>query len=164
MKKFVVFIFFNAFLFFHLVGQNQSAFQTKITGSRFSISQQIEFQHNIKNSFLAIGVGYDIGRAIQYQHFAPSVQLGYAHALIQHEKLSVLIQINQVTLFRLYPSNSNLTLHSTSFGYALSYGARWQLIQELGLGMALLSPSMGSKQLVHDFRFSFGVRRILSKN
>lgn len=164
MNKFVVLFFFNTFLGNHLVGQNHTAWQTKITGTRFSLTQQFDFQYRIKNNLLELGLGYDLGRLIQYQHFAPGLQLSYAHELVQQEQLTVSFQMNYVALLRLYPSNPKLTLHASYFGYGLSFGARWQFIQDLGLGLAILSTNAGSVQLMHDFRFSFGVRHIFKRN
>lgn len=164
MIKFVVLVFFNTILGNYLVCQNHAAWQTKITGTRFSLTQQFDFQYKIKNNFIELGLGYDLGRMMQYQHFTPCLQMSYAHTLVQQEQLTVSAQMNYVTLLRLYPSNPKLTLHASYFGYGLSFGARWQFIQDLGLGLAILSTNPGSVQLMHDFRLSFGVRHIFKTN
>ena len=133
-----------------------------VLGTRQSLVNYLDYGFQFKKYRAEIAFGYDLGRLVQYQHFAPSVSLGFAHQLIDSEKTKVDFKTHFLNQRNMYPSNNSLVLNGLYAGYELRIGSRIQFSQRLLIGLTHSQALSGYSKMTHDFILSAGVNYVFA--
>jgi hypothetical protein len=128
-----------------------------VLGTRQSLVNYLDYGLQFKKYRAELAFGYELGRAAQYQHFAPAFGFGLGFELMNQEKLHLDLKSNFLCLRNQYPSNSSIVSRSFYMGYELRIGEKIQLSQRLSLGLLHNEALSGYNKLIHDFLFSCGV-------
>jgi hypothetical protein len=128
-----------------------------VLGTRQSLVNYIDYGLQFKKYRAELAFGYELGRAVQYQHFAPALGFGLGFELMSQEKLHLDLKSNFLCQRNQYPSNSSIVSRSVYMGYELRLGQKIQFSQRLSLGLLHNEALSGYNKLIHDFLFSCGV-------
>jgi hypothetical protein len=156
-NKFLVFFFV---LLFTQMAQGQTWSHKAgigVLGTRQSLVNYLDYglQYNKYRAELALG--YELGRAVQYRHFAPTFGFGLGIELMHQQKLFLDLKTDFLCQRNQYPSNSAIVSRSLYTGYELRIGEKIQFSQRLSLGLLHNEALSGYNKLIHDFLFSCGV-------
>jgi len=139
------------------------ALATHFFATRFYLAHNIGLEYDYGLWRMGAYVGYNPERLMRYNHFAYNFKGSINRKLIQNEKLSIQVNTEVVTAFRLYPNNASQRISSVFCGYGLTYGTKFQFTQVLALGASHFNPNVHDLKpyWVHDFYVSVGVRYFL---
>jgi hypothetical protein len=128
-----------------------------VFGTRKSLVNYLDYGLGFQKFSLELALGYELGRALQYRHFAPAMSLGLACNIVEQEKIHLDLKSNFLFQRNQYPSNNSLVSRSFYLGYELRLGNKIQFSQRLLLGVLHNQALSGYSKLSHDFMFSAGV-------
>ena len=154
-------LFLSLLSFLHLTcafGQSRShSAGIGFFGTRQSLVNFLNYELQFKQYRGELAFGYELGRAVQYQHFAPSIGLGLAYEIISQDKVHIDLKSNFLCQRNQYPSNNSIVSRSFYLGYELRLGQRIQFSQRILLGVLHNQALSGYNKLVHDFMISGGI-------
>lgn len=103
------------------------------------------------------GTGVHWLRLFQYGHYAPYIDLQINTELVKKEKIAILTGVDYMMTLRRFPQNTASNAHSLFYQYKLTYGEKWQFVQELGVGGTMINRFPESNQLIWDVKLLIGV-------
>lgn len=121
-----------------LFGQHSIAFRLGV--NRFDLQAGIEYSYGIKQIQLHSAFDIGVNRTIFQQRFFPKLSVGTSYDFIPHEKWSLGPQI----FSNAFLLNYNKELNNLSYwwdilgGIRFSYGQKWKVLAQGGLGPALV--------------------------
>ena len=134
-----------------------------VFGTRQSLVNYLDYGFSLNQYRAELGLGYELGRAVQYKHFAPAFLLGLAYQFVENDKIKMDFKTRFLRQYKQYPSNSSLVSNSLYVGYELRVGNKIQFSQALMLGFLNNEVLSGYNKLTHDFQISVGVHYVFYK-
>lgn len=131
-----------------------------VFGTRQSLVNYLDYGFSLNQYRAELGLGYELGRAVQYKHFAPAFLLGLAYQFVANDKIKMDFKTRFLRQYKQYPSNSSLVSNSLYLGYELRVGNKIQFSQALMLGFLNNEALSGYNKLTHDFQISVGVHYV----
>jgi hypothetical protein len=158
-------ILFIVFFFSNLTAQNawNQRLGFGVFGTRQSVVNYLDYGVSLNKYRVELGLGYELGRAVQYKHFAPAFLLGLAYQFVENDKIKMDFKTRFLRQYRQYPSNSSLFSNGLYLGYELRVGNKIQFSQALMLGFLNNEALSGYNKLTHDFQISVGVHYVFYK-
>jgi hypothetical protein len=150
------------FVFSNLSAQNawNQRLGLGVFGTRQSLVNYLDYGISLNQYRAELGLGYELGRALQYKHFAPAFLLGLAYQFVENDKIKMDFKTRFLRQYKQYPSNSSLVSNSLYVGYELRVGNKIQFSQALMLGFLNNEALSGYNKLTHDFLISVGVHYV----
>lgn len=162
MRKIIFGILLIIFVFSNLSAQNEwnQRLGLGVFGTRQSLVNYLDYGVSLNQYRVELGLGYELGRAVQYKHFAPAFLLGLAYQFVENDKIKMDFKTRFLRQYKQYPSNSSLVSNSLYVGYELRVGNKIQFSQALMLGFLNNEALSGYSKLTHDFLISVGVHYV----
>jgi len=105
---------------------------------------------------LLLGTGFQWGNMIKSQFFTPHITAGVNYLLVKEEKLQLGLGLRYMYTWRRQPFNQTASSHSLYYGYRLTYGSKWYLSHNLGVGGMMRSDFPNTSMVLLDVNFSLG--------
>lgn len=162
MRQIIFGILMMALFVSHLYAQNtwNQRVGFGVFGTRQSLVNYLDYGFSVNQYRAELGLGYELGRAVQYKHFAPAFLLGLAYQFVDHDKIKMDFKTRFLRQYKQYPSNNSLVSNSLYLGYELRVGNKIQFSQALMLGFLNNEALSGYNKLTHDFLISVGVHYV----
>ena len=162
MRQVIFGILLIIFVFSNLSAQNawNQRLGLGVFGTRQSLVNYLDYGISLNQYRAELGLGYELGRALQYKHFAPAFLLGLAYQFVENDKIKMDFKTRFLRQYKQYPSNSSLVSNSLYVGYELRVGNKIQFSQALMLGFLNNEALSGYNKLTHDFLISVGVHYV----